>query len=88
MTISAPEPKIDPKLSFEQALEELEVIVRRLENGDTPLEDAIGDFARGNALRSHCEQKLQDARLKVEKIIRKADGTAEPVSAPELMPAG
>lgn len=56
-------------LSFEQALGELEQIVRRLETGDAALENAITDYERGSALRQHCEKKLSDARLKVEKII-------------------
>lgn len=70
-------------MSFEEGLRELETIVRKLESGDAPLEDAINDYTRGNALRQHCEKKLQDARLKVEKIMKKEDGsvTTEPFEA-------
>ncbi len=62
-------------LSFEQALQSLEEIVRRLESGQISLEESIADYTRGTALRSHCAQKISDARLKVEKIIQHAEGT-------------
>lgn len=62
-------------LSFEQALRELEGIVRRLETGQSELEAAIEDYTRGTALKEHCQKKLSDARLKVEKIIKTANGS-------------
>jgi len=62
-------------MSFEQALGELESIVRRLEAGQGELEGAIADYERGTALKNHCHQKLSDARMKVEKIMQSADGT-------------
>ncbi len=55
-------------LSFEEALGELEGIVRGLETGEAPLEDSIGAYERGIALRKHCEGKLRDAQAKIEKI--------------------
>ena len=61
-------------LSFEQALEELEGIVRQLEAGKFKLDDAIGAYERGAALKRHCETKLNEARAKVEKIVLAADG--------------
>lgn len=68
-------------LSFEDALKELEAIVKRLESGDSPLEKAIDGYARGTALKNHCQKKLEAARLKVEKLSVAADGTitAEPL---------
>ena len=42
-------------LSFEDALKELETIVKRLENGQSTLDQAIGDYERGSALKRHCE---------------------------------
>ncbi|PIR31626.1 MAG: exodeoxyribonuclease VII small subunit [Alphaproteobacteria bacterium CG11_big_fil_rev_8_21_14_0_20_44_7] len=60
--------------SFEESLKELENIVRKLESGQTNLEDAIKDYERGNELRKNCEQRLAEARLKVEKIIKNSDG--------------
>ena len=62
-------------ISFEQAIKELEDIVRKLESGQIDLETAIKDYERGNELRKICEQKLGDAKLKVEKIIKNQDGT-------------
>ncbi|MBI1276346.1 exodeoxyribonuclease VII small subunit [bacterium] len=70
------------KLSFEEALHELEQIVRRLESGETSLDQAIDDYARGSYLKAHCEKKLQDARLKVEKIIHQSGEIAtQPLDA-------
>jgi exodeoxyribonuclease VII small subunit len=55
-------------LSFEQAMKELEDIVRRLESGQVKLDEAVSAYERGAALRKHCEEKLTEARTKVEKI--------------------
>ncbi len=55
-------------LSFEDALAELEQIVRQLEDGGGKLDDAIGAYERGAALKKHCEEKLREARVKVDRI--------------------
>ena len=55
-------------LNFEDSLKELEEIVDRLENGQGSLEDAIAAYERGSMLKKHCQAKLDEARLKVEKI--------------------
>lgn len=70
-------------LSFEQALSELEAIVRRLESGEASLEQSIEDYARGTALKSQCQKKLEEARLKVEKLSQSSGGeiTTEPFEA-------
>ncbi len=62
-------------LSFEQALAELESIVRDLETGNAPLEDAIARYERGMALKAHCERKLREAQAKIEKITVHHDGS-------------
>ena len=62
-------------LSFEDALAELETIVRGLEGGQQKLEDAIGCYERGNALRRHCEAKLAEAEARVAAIVEREDGT-------------
>ena len=69
-------------LSFEDALNELEQIVRRLETGNAKLDEAIGAYERGALLKRHCEAKLREAQSRVEKIVIGADGTvtAEPQS--------
>ncbi len=63
------------KLSFEDALAELEQIVRGLESGQQKLEDAITAYERGAALRRHCEAKLAEAEARVAAIVQHADGT-------------
>jgi exodeoxyribonuclease VII small subunit len=55
-------------LGFEEAMKELERIVRDLESGQVKLDDAVKAYERGAALKKHCEMKLADARAKVEKI--------------------
>ena len=62
-------------LSFEDALAELERIVRGLEGGQQKLEDAIACYERGAALRRHCEQKLAEAEARVQAIVDRADGS-------------
>lgn len=61
-------------MSFEDALGELERIVRSLEEGRGKLDDSIAAYERGMALRRHCEAKLREAQAKVEKITTTADG--------------
>ena len=61
-------------LSFEDALAELERIVRGLEGGQQKLEDAIGAYERGAVLRRHCEAKLAEAEARVQAIVTAADG--------------
>ncbi len=63
-------------LSFEEALKELEGIVQRLERGDAPLEESITIYQRGAALKAHCDAKLKDAQMKVEKIVLDGSGKA------------
>ncbi len=62
-------------LSFEDALAELERIVRGLEGGQQKLEDAIGSYERGTTLRRHCEAKLAEAEARVQAIVAQADGS-------------
>ncbi len=64
-------------LSFEQALSELEAIVSQLEKGDGALDEAIAAYARGAELKKHCQKKLDEARMQVEKIrLPESDGAA------------
>ena len=62
------------KLSFEKALAELEEIVDNLENGSIDLENSIEFYTRGSHLKAHCQQKLNDAVLKLEEIKVSSDG--------------
>lgn len=61
-------------LSFEEALAELEGIVRKLETGQGRLEEAVADYERGAALRKRCEALLAEAEQKVQAIVEAAGG--------------
>jgi exodeoxyribonuclease VII small subunit len=63
-------------LSFEDALRALEDVVRRLESGEVPLDDSITLYERGEALRKHCQTRLDAAQARIEKIVAGPDGTA------------
>jgi exodeoxyribonuclease VII small subunit len=67
-------------MSFEDALAELEQIVRRLEGGQVKLDEAILSYERGAQLKRHCERKLNEAQQRVDRIVIGPDGavTAEP----------
>ncbi len=76
----AKEKSVD-KMSFEEALSELEGIVKQLEAGEVELEKSIAIYERGAALKAHCESRLKSAELKVEQIVQGAGGvTTEPAS--------
>jgi len=62
-------------LSFEDALAELDRIVRQLEEGRGKLDDAIAAYERGAMLKKHCEAKLEEARAKVDRIVLGPDGS-------------
>ncbi len=61
-------------LNFEEALGELEGIVRNLETAQIPLDDSINAYERGISLKKHCETKLREAQAKIEKITIDKDG--------------
>ncbi len=65
-----PTPKPVAELSFEQALEELDALVRKMESGELGLDEAIAAYRRGAELAKHCQGKLAVA----EQEIRKLDG--------------
>ena len=62
-------------LSFEDALAELDIIVQKLETGESPLEESINAYERGIVLKNHCEKKLKEAQTKIEKISIHNDGS-------------
>lgn len=74
---SSPIAALPTELSFEDALAELERIVRGLEGGQQRLEEAITAYERGSLLRRHCEDKLREAEMRVEKIVTAGDGTVQ-----------
>ena len=62
------------KLSFERAIEELESIVKRLEDGKVPLEESVAIYERGEVLKRRCEDLLRQAEARVQKITLDASG--------------
>jgi len=61
-------------MSFEDALAELEQIVRRLEGGQVKLDEAIISYERGAQLKRHCERKLNEAQQRVDRIVVGPEG--------------
>src|SRR5690349_4003869 len=62
------------RLTFERAIEELESIVKRLEEGKVPLEESVAIYERGESLKRRCEELLRQAEARVEKITLDASG--------------
>jgi exodeoxyribonuclease VII small subunit len=63
------------KLSFEDALAQLEDIVESMESGDVPLAELLAKFEAGNQLLKLCETRLKDAELKIEQLKQQKDGS-------------
>jgi len=63
-------------MTFEEAMDELESIVRALEDGRGKLDEAIASYERGAALKRHCETRLKEAQMRVEKIML-SDGSVK-----------
>lgn len=61
------------ELSFEENLEKLEEIVKKLENGDVPLDDAIKEFNEAMVLAKRCDEKLKSAEEAITKIVNNDD---------------
>lgn len=62
------------QLDFEQAYQELEGIVERMERGEQNLEKSLSDFERGVVLMKHCHSMLKDAEQKVEVLVKDNQG--------------
>ena len=65
------------KMTFEEALSELENIVKRIDTGQESLADAVSSFEFGVALKNHCEKMLKEANLKIEKITITSENKVE-----------
>lgn len=61
--------------TFEQSLDELETIVKKLEDGDLPLEKSLELFEQGVKLSRECRERLTNAERRIEALIKEADGT-------------
>ena len=64
------------EMSFEESLEELETIVNKLEQGEVSLDDAVKAYERGTELKQHCQKRLDEAKMRVDKI-RAEKGSSE-----------
>ncbi|HUA52832.1 MAG TPA: exodeoxyribonuclease VII small subunit [Candidatus Sulfotelmatobacter sp.] len=64
-------------MSFEEAIGELEAIVKKLEEGKGKLDEAIDSYERGTLLRRHCEAKLAEAQARIDRIVPAADGSVK-----------
>ena len=65
-----PEPK-----TFEESLDQLEAIVRKLEDGEMPLEESLELFERGVKLSRECRDRLTKAERRIEVLMKEADGS-------------
>ncbi|GGD70048.1 exodeoxyribonuclease VII small subunit [Paenibacillus nasutitermitis] len=70
------------EVSFEEAMERLEVIVSQLENGDVPLEQAIDLFQEGMKISQLCGAKLEQVEKKIEVLIESEGGLIKKTFAP------
>ena len=66
------------KLTFEDAMKELENLVDSLDKGDVSLDEAIAAYDRGSQLKDHCQKKLNEAKMKVETIQSSGDSNVVP----------
>lgn len=64
------------QMSFEEALQALEKVVRDLESGEVALDRSIDLYEQGEALRRHCQARLDAAQARIEKIVAGPDGRA------------
>jgi exodeoxyribonuclease VII small subunit len=72
------EKKISPKMSFEDALQELEDVAMKLEGGELGLDDSIKEFEKGIRLARFCQQKLDEAERKIEILQKGVNGDVKP----------
>lgn len=70
------------QMPFERAIDELETIVKRLEEGKVPLEESVAIYERGEALKRRCEDLLRQAEARVERIT--LDGQGKPTGTEPL----
>ena len=66
------------KMTFEDAMIELENLVDSLDKGDVSLDEAIAAYDRGSQLKDHCQKKLNEAKMKVETIQSSGDNNVVP----------
>jgi exodeoxyribonuclease VII small subunit len=72
-------PKDIQKLTFEEALSQLEETVKRLESGRVTLDESVEVYTRGTFLKQYCSLKLNEAEAKIDKLLVNKDGTVDVV---------
>ena len=80
MANKTPEPPAAPQerpQNFEQALAELEQIVRRMEGSEVALDESLRLYERGSFLIKHCQERLDTAEQKIEQLTKGRDGRLE-----------
>ena len=76
-------PNDQKKLSFEEALQELESIVEQLERGEVSLDSAVAAYERGSFLKNQCQERLDEARMKVEQVRVSKSSSAQDIPTVE-----
>ena len=66
------------KMTFEEAIKELEGLVDSLDKGNVSLDEAIAAYDRGSQLKDHCQKKLNEAKMKVETLQLSGDSKVIP----------
>ena len=74
------------KMTFEEAVKELEKLVDSLDKGDVSLDEAIAAYDRGSQLKDHCQKKLNEAKMKVETIQSSGDNKVIPNKSTSFNP--
>ena len=74
-------PNPEEKLTFEEALEQLEAVVEKIEDGSLSLNDCLKEYEKGIKLATFCANELKGAREKIEKLQKKNDGAVEALEA-------
>lgn len=69
-----PKQKPVEELSYEQAFEELQSVVTKLESGELALEESLAMFERGQLLSKHCGTLLEDAEIKLKELVPDEEG--------------
>ena len=65
----------ETNMTFEQAMQRLEQIVRTMERGDAQLDESLKLFQEGTELVSFCAQRLEDAQMQIRKVVKTANGS-------------
>lgn len=63
------------EMSFEESIDALEGLVKRLEDGGIDLDKSLRIYEQAVALRDHCKRILEDGERRIKKIMETADGT-------------